>query len=567
MPDIKSAFNWAFLLAVLQIVLNVAQSGPALAANTWQKDLTAGQTFLDEQKLPEAEQAFRHAVQTVEQRHASPDDLAQCYSRLGDALALRNQTGKAQSYYRKALTTQERAYGANSPKVVRSLFALGSLFESEGDPTAAMALYQRAFKISEKHFGPYSPSVAQSLQRLGRATYHAGHKQEGEKHYKTALSILLREPGLGASEQLQALMKDYSNTLKEDNSETNQGLLKDSQSDFGMQQTSKKLPNSSSSELSSDGIQTTSTGGLRPALKPSDSSALLDAVQTKPSTITHPIKDEGSTAVASAISSPNPIDDFSNASTGLPQTRSAPSDWQKQSTFRLHTSADSQTDMAPEVVLRGMNLPFQGKSLGPAYSMMNDSIFKQSHFGKDEGDYQRMIAIDIKSLGPNNPTVGNDLIGLSLYYLSSEKYKEAQPLLMKALSIYEQTYGQNNVLTIRTRALLASTVFHLGMPEEAASLYREALGHGEEGLGPNNLETARILNELAYLYYHQGKLEEACTFYQWALASTRAALGDNDPLVAACMRDYARVLRSLGRNDEANSVEVKAAGIVAAAAG
>ena len=566
MPDIKSALKLSLLLAVLQIALTVTQTGAAEVTNTWQKDLATGQMLLDQQKLPEAEQAFRRAVQAVEQSHASPDDLTQCYSRLGDVLALRSQTGKAQGFYRKALTTQEKAYGINSPKVVPSLFALGSLFESEGDPTTAMGLYQRAFKISEKHYGPYSPNVAHSLQRLGRATYHAGNKQEGEKHYKTALSILLKEPGLGASEQLQALMKDYSDTLKEDNSETNQGLSKDFQSDFTKQQTSQKSSDRGAS-LSSDGIQTTSPDGLKPALSDSDHSTSLDAASIKQSSITHPITDEGSTAVASAISSPNPIDNFSNGSTGLPQTKSDSSYWQKQNTFRLHTSSDSQTDMAPEVVLRGMNLPFQGKSLTPAYITMNDSIFKQSHFGKDEGDYQRMIAIDIKSLGPNNPAVGNDLIGLSLYYLSSEKYKEAQPLLMKALSIYEQTYGQNNILTIRTRALLASTVFHLGLPEEAASLYRQALGHGEEGLGPNNLETARILNELAYLYYHQGKLEEACTFYQWALASTRAALGDNDPLVAACMRDYARVLRSLGRNDEANSIEVKAASIVAAAAG
>jgi tetratricopeptide (TPR) repeat protein len=564
MPEFKPALKWSLLLAVLQIALTVSETSAAQVGNTWQKDLALGQTQIDEQKLPEAEQSFRRAVQAVEQSHATPDDLAKCYSRLGDALALRRQTGKAQGFYRKALTTQEKAYGANSPKVVPSLFALGSLFESEGDPTTAMALYQRAFKISEKHYGPYSPNVAHSLQRLGRATYHAGNKQEGERHYKTALSILLREPGLSASDQLQSLMKDYSDTLKEDKSETNQGLSKDFQSDFSNQQATPKIADSGSS-LSSDGIQTTSPDGLKPALR--DSEPALDSASNKQSSITHPITDEGSTAVASAISSPNPTDDFSNASTGLPQTKSDSSYWQKQNTFRLHTSADSQTDMAPEVVLRGMNLPFQGKSLTPAYSTMNDSIFKQSHFGKDEGDYQRMIAIDIKSLGPNNPAVGNDLIGLSLYYLSSEKYKEAQPLLMKALSIYEQTYGQNNILTIRTRTLLASTVFHLGMPEEAASLYREALGHGEEGLGPNNLETARILNELAYLYYHQGKLEEACTFYQWALASTRAALGDNDPLVAACMRDYARVLRSLGRNDEANSVEVKAAGILAAAAG
>ncbi len=240
------------------------------------------------------------------------------------------------------------------------------------------------------------------------------------------------------------------------------------------------------------------------------------------------------------------------------------SSWQQEGLQRLNASKQYQANEDPEVILRGP-ISQTEKSLAPAFKTIDDSVFKETRYDKGEENYKRTIATDINALGPSHPAVANDLIALSRLYVSQQKYADAEPLLNKALPIYEQAYGSNNVLTIKTRAMLAGVEFHLGNTDRAAALYKMALSHGQSTLGPNDFETANILNQLAYLYFHQGKLPEASTFYEWAVASTEGAVGEKDPLLAACLKDYAQVLRSMGKTGQAGELELRAGKILAEA--
>ncbi len=165
--------------------------------------------------------------------------------------------------------------------------------------------------------------------------------------------------------------------------------------------------------------------------------------------------------------------------------------FQEQSQFRLIAATQGQTNEDPQIALRGIQQPASERALVPAYNIINESLFKQSHYEKGEDFYQRTIAADIDALGPNHPSVANDLTGLAQLYISQQKYSEAKPLLGRALRVYDQVYGASNILTINTRALLAGVEFHLGNADRAAELYRSALSQGQSALGPNSLETAR----------------------------------------------------------------------------
>ena len=225
--------------------------------------------------------------------------------------------------------------------------------------------------------------------------------------------------------------------------------------------------------------------------------------------------------------------------------------------------ADWQTNNAEEVTLRGFARPLNGATLDPAYRLMNDTIFKQDHYGKAEDQYQRMIAVDVNALGPNHPAVANDLTGLANFYIKQNRFADAAPLLERALAVYDQVYGSNNLLSANTCRMLASAEFRSGNAEKAAAYYRRALTTPQSVSEPNSIETAKVLNELAYLYFSQGKLKEASTFYQWALASTEGAAGKDSPLTAACLRDYAQVLRQLGRSEDATQYDNRAQDILA----
>lgn len=257
------------------------------------------------------------------------------------------------------------------------------------------------------------------------------------------------------------------------------------------------------------------------------------------------------------------LDQTPSAPTPGAKPPAASSSWQQQQESGEKRSDNYQTNDAEMVTLRGFARPMSDKTLEPAYKVMNDTIFNEGHYGKGESEYQRMIAIDINSLGPNHPSVANDLSGLAQLYIRQKRYAEAAPLMERALSIYDQVYGRDNLLSVNACTMLASAEFRLGNVDKAANLYRRALAQSPSVSQPNSLETARILNELAYLYYHQGKLQDAATFYQWALASTEGAVGENDSLTAACLKDYAQVLRSLGKTADANQFDERAASILA----
>lgn len=233
----------------------------------------------------------------------------------------------------------------------------------------------------------------------------------------------------------------------------------------------------------------------------------------------------------------------------------------EDSSARSHD--DWQTSDAEKVTLRGFARPMSDTTLDPAYKIMNDTIFKQDHYGKGEDEYQRMIAVDINALGPNHPAVANDLTGLANFYIKQNRFADAAPLLERALGVYDKVYGSNNLMSVNACRTLASAEFRAGNAEKAAAFYRRALTQPSSVNEPNSIETAKVLNELAYLYFAQGKLQDAATFYQWALASTEGAVGKESPLTAACLKDYAQVLRQLGRTDDATQYDNRAQDILA----
>lgn len=240
------------------------------------------------------------------------------------------------------------------------------------------------------------------------------------------------------------------------------------------------------------------------------------------------------------------------------QTPANGSWWQAQVDKQLTDSRKAESTLNESVAERAMRMPTSDATLAPAYRVVNETIFAQNRYGLGESQYKRMIATDIDSLGPNHPSVANDLNGLAQLYISQQKFSEAKPLLERALSVYNGAYGSGNVLTINTKASLASIESRLNNYDTAARLYREALSNAQESLGPNSLETAKILNGMGYLNYQSGKYDTARSYYEWAIASTTRAAGGNSPLLAACMKDYAQVLRKLDKPSDADQVEAKA---------
>ncbi len=506
------AISFSLGLSFCSVGVNAAAS-----EDSWKMSFAQGETSLEQQDLKKAESNFRNALQLVQKQTKNSNSVETVMLKLAATLALEEKTSEAQSLYQKLLRRLSARYGANSTQVAPVLMALGSLQESEGDHTTAMTYYQRALNINEKNYGPYDPSVASALHRLGRAKGKAGQIKEAEGHYKQSISILSKDANAVATRQLEGVLHDYDNLLK-GNDTSNRDLVRDFQEDIL-------------------GEKHSSSEHFVPKVAGS-------AVAPPPPTSVSSVPDLG---LRTTITPPP----ASNSQSGVSQ-------FQKESQIQLRTTRLSNSDENSRVAGRSFMETSSDATLAPAYKVLSDSIFKENRYERGESYYKRMIAIDIDALGPNHPSVANDLNGLAQLYIAERKYADAQPLLTRAIGIYEQTYGVNNLLTVNTRTALAKVEMQLGNSDKATAIYQNMLSPGQGSLSPNSIETARMLNDLAFSAYHQGKLQEASTFYQWALASTEGAVGSNDSLYAACLRDYAQVLRGLGKTTEASLAESRA---------
>lgn len=531
MTSLEKFYFSAILLAALAMPCSVKANGSNTSANlTWRQVYSQAQEKLDQQKFSEAEKLLRQALDTMPNDNAHEEYRSQLYLKLANTLTLSDQTNEAQNYYRKLLDLETRHHGSDSVHIVPALLALGSIQEAEGNHTLAMQYYRRALQINERNYGPYSPAVADNLHRIGRAGWRNGDRMQSSADYKQSLNILLQQPTLTASDQLLRVMNDYSDKLKGNDNSSRDLLL-----DF------KKEIQGKSTPLTSIPVTSITVTSIPVSSTPAPISAPVIPTQA-----TIPTPSNGASQSASSLGNAQPS-------------------FTEQDRLRLNAVKEQQTETDPGVTLRGIAAPYSNQTLDPAYKVVNSSLSNQVRYGQSADNLERSIAADVDALGPNHPTVANDLTSLAQIRIAEGKYSEARNLLNKALPIYEKVYGVNNNLTISALASLAFVEGQTGNVETAIGMYKRALAAGQSVLGPNSLETARILNEMAHLYYAQGKLNEARTYYEWAVASTEAAVGEHDSLLAACLRDYAQVLRTMGKDDEASSAELKASRIVASA--
>ena len=133
------------------------------------------------------------------------------------------------------------------------------------------------------------------------------------------------------------------------------------------------------------------------------------------------------------------------------------------------------------------------------------------------------------------------------YLVDRARYGVAEPLLKRALAIWEQELGTNHPNTASGLNNLAGLYQAQGKYGEAEPLYQRVLVIREQELGANHPDTATSLNDLALLYQAQGKYEQAEPLYQRALAIREQQLGANHPTTQTVRENYTLLLQAMGR--------------------
>jgi tetratricopeptide (TPR) repeat protein len=183
------------------------------------------------------------------------------------------------------------------------------------------------------------------------------------------------------------------------------------------------------------------------------------------------------------------------------------------------------------------------------------------NFAEAEPLLRRALTLDEQSFGLNNPNVATCLNNLAALLHDTNRLEEAEILYRRALAIDEQSFGSNDPKIATCLNNLALLLKASGRLREAEPLYRRALAVDEQSFGPDHPRVATHLNNLAQLLQATDRPEEAEPFYRRALAIDQEVLGPNHPRIASHLNNLAQLLQAIDRLEEAEPLYRRALAI------
>ena len=149
-----------------------------------------------------------------------------------------------------------------------------------------------------------------------------------------------------------------------------------------------------------------------------------------------------------------------------------------------------------------------------AIAMLSQIYIRQHEMPKAEESFKEALDLVDEYAGKNDPEIPLVLRALATFYLGTEKYASAEPVLVRLLKIQEKNPGATDVVTLRTEDELARTYAKEKKNAQAESLYKKIVNQKEGSSGPDDRDTMVAVANLAKFYMDQGKYEKAEPIYR-----------------------------------------------------
>lgn len=185
-------------------------------------------------------------------------------------------------------------------------------------------------------------------------------------------------------------------------------------------------------------------------------------------------------------------------------------------------------------------------------------LSEQASYALAEPLLQRALAIYEQTSGPLHSDTTNCLNSLALLYKEEGRYEQAEALYQRALAIHERILEPLHPLRAGPLNNLAALYKLQGKYEQAEALYQQALALREQAFGPHHVKTAYSLGNLAELYRMQKKYEQAEPLSQRALAICKQQLGESHPDTASNLNNLALLYQEQERYEQAEPLYQRA---------
>lgn len=420
----------------------------------------------------------------------------------------------AEICFREAVHDVRKDKTSTADDVVLCLESLAGVLQMQAKTQDATPLYKKSLHILQKAHGKKSEATVPTLIILGNIFNGEAQYRKSARYYQQALSIVEIKSGR-SNLKFADLQHHLGLVLFKAGCPERAEKLYSSSLDVIMNQ--KELP---SSDLLEDVL--------------SDYTHLLRKINNGEKILPSDVQTELLKDRIGDLSRTKNVED---------------SAWSKEVSGYL-IKPDTKRDNKPNATQTETLEPSFGVDKRPSDFAAADQINKQRI-----DFYQRMIAIDAKTLGEEHPSMARDLTGLAYVYILQKKYDQAKILIERALKIYQSAYGSDPLLVQRSRRLLELIECRKQSDMDTRPIQNYLATLQPIPIQAQNLEIALRLSYLALLVYSQGKIEDAQKILAWTLSATALSTGEQSILAGACLNDYARVLRSAGHSEEANRYE------------
>jgi tetratricopeptide (TPR) repeat protein len=159
--------------------------------NETSEKVVFGTLLIDMGKYVTAQRYFQDLIQNSDKNHP---DLAAFHYNLGLTFSFQRDLDLAEQNFQQALVYQ-KMNPTKQRNVVRTLNALGWVYQDNGELSKAISSYREAESICEKKFGSTDLANAQTYTYMGRYYLERQQYNESNTSYQRALNILrLRLP-------------------------------------------------------------------------------------------------------------------------------------------------------------------------------------------------------------------------------------------------------------------------------------------------------------------------------------------------------------------------------------
>ena len=159
------------------------------SASNWEAYLNGAIKAASEMKYVLAEQLATQAMKESEHYAQNDPRYASTLNTAGLIFMADDKPKEAESFFRRALASFEKAYGESSMDVANSCFNLADSLRHQGGYAAAEPLLQRTLQIYLAFLGLESPKVAKVYYLIGDTQRHLHNYLSAELNLKRAADM------------------------------------------------------------------------------------------------------------------------------------------------------------------------------------------------------------------------------------------------------------------------------------------------------------------------------------------------------------------------------------------